>query len=109
MSDRIQTKDYMPVVASILAERQPRTVLDVPSGSGWLGALLSYGPIIDGADLFADKPSGYRTFYRFDLDAGLPDHLPEYDAIVSCEGIEHFANPGLFLQSAKHSLIRGGY
>ena len=97
-------KSYMPILANILNKKNPETILDTPSGSGWLLSLLSYDPEIDGIDLFEEKPKGYRNFFQEDLDNGISDTLLKYDAIVSCEGIEHIGNPTLFLETAKKHL-----
>jgi len=101
-------KPYMPVVANILSKLKPRTVLDAPSGGGWLRELLSFDCEIDGVDLFAEQVKGYRNFQQGDLDFGLPAEAPMYDAIVSCEGIEHLGNPKLFLESTKQHLNNRG-
>ncbi|MDX1486260.1 MAG: class I SAM-dependent methyltransferase [Alphaproteobacteria bacterium] len=101
-------KIYMEPVGEILRDVRPRTVLDLPSGSGWLGGLVPEGAAIDGIDLYAPKPPGYREFRTADLDAGIPDGLGTYDAIVSCEGIEHLGNPLAFLRSAAEHLNPGG-
>ena len=102
------TKEYMPVVAAILKSRPLTSVLDTPSGSGWLRGLLDSAVALDGIDLYDARPDGYRNFRAADLDHGLPDDLPAYDAIVSCEGIEHVGNPELFLRSAAARLNPGG-
>lgn len=81
----------------LISEHRPRTILDAPSGAGWLVLSVDSSINIDGVDLYGEKPAGYRSFYSRDLDLGLPSELPTYDMIVSCEGIEHFSNPGLFL------------
>jgi SAM-dependent methyltransferase len=102
-------KTYRPIVAAIIARARSRTVLDLPSGDGWL--LREVGDLdatFDGIDLYDDKPGGYREFWRSDLDRGIPEQLPRYDAIVSCEGIEHIANPGLLLTTARDHLEPGG-
>lgn len=39
---------------------------------------------------------------------GFPDDLGLYEAIVCCEGIEHFGNPGIFFTTAREHLVRGG-
>jgi SAM-dependent methyltransferase len=101
-------KPYQPVVASILNQSRPKTILDAPSGSGWLKELLGFEAQIDGLDLFAPAPGGYRSFRNIDLDAGLPDELGLYEAIVCCEGIEHFGNPGFFFKTARDHLAPGG-
>jgi SAM-dependent methyltransferase len=41
-----------------------------------------------------------RHFTSGDLDHGISTSLEKYDMVVSCEGIEHFSNPGLFFSSA---------
>lgn len=102
------TKEYMPVVAALLRERGTKTVLDAPSGSGWLRAMLPKSVAIDGLDLYDAQPAGYRDFRAADLDHGLPDDLPLYDAVVSCEGLEHIGNPQLFLRSSAARLKSGG-
>lgn len=101
-------KSYMPPVVEILNKKLPTTVLDAPSGLGGLLPMLKFNPEIDGIDLFELKPNGYRSFYKTNLDAGIPDELPKYDAIVSCEGIEHIGNPLLFLKTVKKHLSLGG-
>ena len=101
-------KSYEPVVARLLGEKRPATVLDAPCGSGWLAERLDFSCAIDGLDLYGERPQKYRAFQTADLDAGLPAGLPRYDAIVCCEGLEHFANPGLFLASAHRQLAAGG-
>jgi SAM-dependent methyltransferase len=103
-------KPYQPVVAALLNARQPRTVLDAPCGSGWLAGLLDYDFEIDGIDLFAPPPAGrrYRHFRNADLDDSLPTDLGTYDAIVCCEGIEHFGNPESFFRSTRQHLTGGG-
>jgi len=101
-------KEYMPVVAALLRERGARAVLDAPSGSGWLRAMLPDSVDIDGLDLYDAQPNGYRDFRAADLDRGLPDDLPVYDAVVSCEGLEHIGNPELFLRSAAARLKPSG-
>lgn len=101
-------KGYEPVVARLLAEKRPATVLDAPCGSGWLRGALAFPCEIDGLDLYGAAPAGYRRFAAADLDQGLPDMPGSYDAVVSCEGLEHLANPGAFLASAHRRLAPGG-
>jgi SAM-dependent methyltransferase len=101
-------KEYMPVVAAILSRTGAKTVLDAPSGNGWLRTAIASNVAIDGVDLYEAKPQGYRDFRPGDLDHGFPADLPTYDAVVSCEGIEHVGNPELFLRSAAARLNVGG-
>jgi SAM-dependent methyltransferase len=103
-------KAYQPIVGRIAEAVRPRTILDLPSGNGWLRQrILASDVAIDGIDLYEARPSGYRTFLRGDLETGVPDELGRYDMIVSCEGIEHVANPGLFLKSARKHLNLAGH
>jgi SAM-dependent methyltransferase len=101
-------KEYMPVVAAILERRKPSSVLDAPCGNGWLRSVVSPQVEIDGIDLYDAAPAGYRQFRIADLDFGFPDDMTTYDAVVSCEGIEHVGNPELFLRSAAARLKPGG-
>lgn len=102
-------KAYQPIVGRIAAERRPRSILDLPSGQGWLPAQIGLPDVeIDGIDLYESQPAGYGNFLQRDLEDGVPDELGRYDMIVSCEGIEHIANPGLFLKSARRHLNPGG-
>ena len=101
-------KPYMSAVADILNKVKPESILDAPSGKGWLHTLLTYNHRIDGVDLFETKPEGYSNFVNTDLDYGIPESEGKYGAIVSCEGIEHIGNPLLFLTSAKNILVDNG-
>ena len=87
----------MKTIVEILELSKPKMILDIPCGNGWLGKLLNYNFEIDGIDLYDSKPNKYRNFQQYDLDKGLPVELLNYDAIVSCEGIEHLGNPLLLL------------
>ena len=95
-------------MAAILSRAGAKTVLDAPSGNGWLRTAIADSVAIDGVDLYETKPKGYRDFRAGDLDHGFPADLPTYDAVVSCEGIEHVGNPDLFLRSAAARLHSGG-
>lgn len=101
-------KSYRLVVADILNKLRPQTVLDVPSGSGFLRQSLDADVVVDGVDLYCARPEGYRNFWKFDLDAGLPDGMPDYDCIVCCEAISYLGNPLSFLKSARRRLRPGG-
>jgi len=102
------SKEYMPVVAAILSRAGAKTLLDAPSGNGWLRTMLGSDVTVDGIDLYDAHPQGYRSFRVADLDHGFPADLPTYDALVSSEGIEHVGNPELFFRSAAARLHSGG-
>ncbi len=102
-------KSYQPIVCRIVRETKANTVLDMPSGTGWLSRDLNSPDIaIDGLDLFDQRPEGYRNFMQADIDDGVPSSLGRYDLIASCEGMEHIANPGLILKSIREHLNPGG-
>jgi SAM-dependent methyltransferase len=96
------------VVLQILGQSTPKTILDAPSGDGWLAKRIPYEATIDGIDLFETVIAGYRSVFNLDLDRGIPEELPKYDAVVCCEGLEHFGNPLLFLDSARKRLEKSG-
>jgi len=101
-------KKNRPVVVKILNELRPASILDAPSGNGWLQKNLDYQPEFTGLDLFEDKPEGYKDFAQADLDYGLPETLEKYEAFVTCEGIEHVGNPLLLIENASQHLVEGG-
>jgi SAM-dependent methyltransferase len=103
-----RSKPYRSVVAQIVNRIRPRSILDAPSGCGWLRAELAYEADVDGIDLFADAPPGYRTFLRGDLEQGVPSELPDYECAISCEGLEHLASPATFLASLRRHLAAPG-
>lgn len=96
------------VVLKLLETLRPGSILDCPSGSGWLGQRLPEGVIVDGIDLYAETRGRYRWVIAADLDNGIPPELGTYDVIACCEGIEHFGNPELFLRTARQHLNPGG-
>ncbi len=101
-------KSNRPVAVKILNENRPATILDAPSGDGWLLRDLDYQPEVTGLDLFEEKPAGYKDFQKADLDYGLPEDLGKFDAFVTCEGIEHVGNPLLLVEHASRHLNDGG-
>ena len=88
------------VVLNIIENLRPGSVLDVPCGDGWLVQKLDSSVLIDGIDLYQPQNSGYGKWENFDLNGGIPDNFGQYDCIVSCEGLEHFGNPELFLRTS---------
>jgi SAM-dependent methyltransferase len=101
-------KPYAAVVARLLKEKRPRSLLDAPCGKGWLGGELDFDCRIEGVDLYGSAPERYARFEAADLDAGLPEGLGRYEAVACCEGLEHLGNPLLFLRSAHRHLEAGG-
>lgn len=100
-------KGYDTEVVKVLQAINAREILDAPSGGGWLPSAYPSGAI-DAIDLFPRPVIGYRATFTRDLNAGIPSGIGPYDAVVSCEGIEHLANPGLFFSTALQSLKPGG-
>lgn len=52
----MKPKSYQTVVAEILNQIRPSTILDAPSGTGWLRNLLNFDTSVDGIDLFEQPP-----------------------------------------------------
>ena len=65
-----KVKSYMPVVLKIIEEKKPLSVLDAPSGNGWLKSMETIPTEIDGIDLNEDKTTGYRNFHSSNLELG---------------------------------------
>mgnify|MGYP003351885638 CR=1 FL=1 len=94
-------------VLNFLAGEKFSTVLDAPSGAGWLAEGLKGRATVDGIDLYAEA-AGYRRIWRHDLDLPLPPDCGRYDLICCCEGIEHVGNPLLLLREFFVRLPAGG-
>lgn len=104
----VQTKAYRSSVARALIEKQPKKVLDICCGDGWLPYALGNEVELHGVDLFEQAPDGYHRFKVADFNQGLPDGLDQYDVIVCCEAMGYLQNPGLFLQSVRKHLKEDG-
>ena len=94
-------------VLDFLKDKQFLTVLDAPSGDGWLAQALGGRVTIDGIDLYVNAP-GYRKIWKHDLDMALPAECGQYDLICCCEGIEHVGNPLQLLRQFRQRLPAGG-
>ena len=91
-----------------LKDRKFQNVLDAPSGGGWLPKALGADVAVDGIDLYVDEAPGYRKFWKFDLDEGLPEDCSDYDLICCCEGLEHVGSPLFLLRHFHRSLKPDG-
>ncbi len=96
------------VVLAFLRGQAFSSVLDAPSGGGWLRGALGQDAVVDGVDLYVDSVPGYRRFWKHDLDQGLPADCGGYDLICCCEGLEHVGNPLLLLRDCHRALRPGG-
>jgi SAM-dependent methyltransferase len=95
-------------LVGFLRDRKFAAVLDVPCGEGWLLEAFGGRAAVDGIDLYAEGAPGYRSFWKHDLDHGLPADCRDYDLICCCEGIEHVGNPLQLLRDFHRSLREGG-
>jgi SAM-dependent methyltransferase len=96
-------------VLDFLRDKQFSSVLDAPSGDGWLAEGLSDRSVVcDGIDLYEDA-HGYRKVWRHDLNAPLPPDCGLYDLICCCEGLEHIGNPLQLLASFHSHLSENGW
>lgn len=97
------------VLTQWLTGKSIQTVLDAPSGDGWLARALGPAACIDGVDLYEQSKPGYRRFWKHDLDGGLPQEARNaYDLVAICEGLEHVGNPLLLLRDAFDCTKPGG-
>lgn len=90
-----------------LRDRKFATVLDAPSGDGWLAQALAGRATLDGIDLYASA-KGYRKIWKHDLDLPLPVDSGGYDLVCCCEGLEHVGNPLLLLREFHRALKPDG-
>ena len=95
-------------LVKFLKEKNFSSILDVPSGNGWLGKALAPEASIDGIDLFEERPDGYNNFWKYDLENGIPEDATGYDLVCCCEGIEHVGNPLNLLRSFNKAICNGG-
>lgn len=100
-------------VVAWLAGKSFTTVLDAPSGDGWLTRALApahAGLQVDGVDLYEEAGGPlYRRIWRHDLNLGLPASCGLYDLICCCEGIEHVGNPLLLFEAFHRCLSPVGW
>ena len=102
-------KAHRRAVANALNAIAPDKVLDVCCGDGWLVNGLARPTVVDGIDFYASAPQGYGLFVHADFNAGVPDQLGRYDAIVCCEAMGYLQNPGHFVQSVRRHLNPHGH
>jgi len=99
-------------VLAWLKDKVFSSVLDMPSGNGWLprGLAKSHPDLVcDGVDLYEEAAAGYRRIWRYDLNHGLPDGCGPYDLVACCEGIEHVGNPLLLFQAMRRVVTPQGW
>lgn len=85
-------------LSKFLKDKSFTSVLDVPSGNGWLRKVLVPEVSIDGIDLFEEKAEDYKRFWSYDLENGIPEDATGYDLVCCCEGIEHVRKPIKFVK-----------
>lgn len=87
--------------------RKGSRVLDIGCASGYLADALSTERdcVVDGIDSMDAKAEGLATFYRHDLNDGLP-RIPyePYDVILLLDVIEHLSRPEAFLDELRRAL-----
>ncbi len=99
-------------VLAWLKDKVFSSVLDAPSGGGWLARGLAVdrpGLVLDGVDLYEDAAEGYRRLWKFDLNNGLPQDCGPCDLVCCCEGIEHVGNPLLLFQAMRRCVTPQGH
>ncbi len=99
-------------VLAWLKDKKFTSVLDVPSGDGWLARGVKaqgQGNEFDGIDLYEQPADGYRRIWKCDLNDGLPSECGTYDLVCCCEGIEHVGNPLLLFQAFKCCIRPDGH
>lgn len=95
-------------VIDFLRTTRANSILDAPSGNGWLSDAFGGDVAVDGIDFFAKPPPRGRRFWKHDLDAGLPPDCGGYDIICCCEGLAYLGNPLLLFHQFFRGLLPGG-
>jgi SAM-dependent methyltransferase len=106
----LTSRNTHAVVARLLqAERQCRTVLDIPCGEGaFLARLRAAGWDAHGADLVNRLPEPDARFTAADMNAPLPFADGAFDALVCIDGIEHLERPFDFVRECRRVVRPGG-
>jgi methionine biosynthesis protein MetW len=105
-----------PDIADVISRLQPRRLLDVGCGSGYLAKLLKArvgGLVIHGVDISSVALERARSHvdqvWQVDLDkANLPLPSEEYDTVTCVEVIEHLYDPEHALREIARVLVPGG-
>lgn len=106
-----------PDIADVVAELQPRRLLDVGCGSGYLAKLLKMRVpelVVHGIDISSVALQRARRYldqvWQVDLDkADLPAPAEHYDTVACVEVLEHLYDPDHALQEIARVLVPGGH
>ena len=105
--------DYQKII-SLISPNQKQKALDAPSGQGQLTKLLlKKGLSLDCIDMVSDNIYSFlpknSKYLKHDLNTPLPLKNNTYDYVISREGIEHLANPYLFIDELCRVTKIGGH
>jgi 2-polyprenyl-3-methyl-5-hydroxy-6-metoxy-1,4-benzoquinol methylase len=91
-------------VLSLVAQRAPRTLIDLGSGTGHVARRCrALGVQVTGVDVRPPQPGTMDAFHRCDLDSeALPVDPFAYDMVLFLDVIEHLSNPEEFLTGLRN-------
>lgn len=107
-----QTDPRLAQMVTIVASRQPRVVLDIGCGEGFLIGELRKRPELKetkfyGVDVYTQKPEGF-TYSVADITKKLPYRSGQFDCVILGEVIEHVPNTDHVLREINRVLKPGG-
>ncbi len=106
-----------PDIAQVISRLQPKTLLDVGCGSGYLAKLLKArlpGLVVHGVDISSVALERARDhldqIWQVDLDKNdLPVSSEQYDTVTCIEVLEHLYDPDHAIGEIARVLAPGGY
>ncbi len=105
-----------PDIAHVIVQLQPRKLLDVGCGSGYLAKLLKArvpGLVVHGMDISSVALERARNYtdqvWQVDLDkTDLPVPSDQYDTVTCIEVLEHLYDPNHAMREIARVLVPGG-
>jgi len=108
----VHTDKRLDKITSLTESINPKAILDIGCGSGYLLDLLAKSlpsSSLSGVDVYANSSTkkGWK-YKKADITDGLPFANSEFDCIILGEVIEHVPNPDFLLREIRRVLKKKG-